>query len=447
MTRLHLNLTLLATAVALVLPSPAGAQILPAGKTAAELIREDTLRTGNNHRRYECTDLHDTPAPRGYKPFYISHYGRHGSRSDHQEEPWVRMEKQLRPAYEQGMLTYKGARAYEKVVEMCKASEGMRGMLTETGVREHAGIARRMYGRFPEVFKKGRGVDAKSSTVQRCIVSMASFTTALASCAPGLEFDILTGENYMEYIGNVDGFGEATEGSDKMLSDYKKTLSRDSTSFLAIMFKDPEEGHRLLGDAYHFQKDLVSTANYCQCFDIEDVFHRCMPFEVYYDSWSLKNRSLYLKHCNSEEFGDRRMPIMRKLAGDILERADAAVAGNGRAADLRFGHDYPLMGLGGYLDLEGPGGRWAFDEIDDNWFGSWYICMASNLQIVFYRNKAGDVLVKCLWNERETRINGLEPLTGPYYRWEDLRAYWAGRFPEDRYPLVKYENPIPAPGI
>ncbi|MCR5325945.1 MAG: hypothetical protein K6E37_04240 [Bacteroidales bacterium] len=29
---------------------------------------------------YEFADVSDSPAPAGYKPFYISHYGRHGSR-------------------------------------------------------------------------------------------------------------------------------------------------------------------------------------------------------------------------------------------------------------------------------------------------------------------------------------------------------------------------------
>ena len=40
--------------------------------------------------------------------------------------------------------------------------------------------------------------------------------------------------------------------------------------------------------------------------------------------------------------------------------------------------------------------------------------------MVFYRNAAGEVLVKVLYNEREMRIRGLEPVPWPYYRWADL---------------------------
>ena len=49
--------------------------------------------------------------------------------------------------------------------------------------------------------------------------------------------------------------------------------------------------------------------------------------------------------------------------------------------------------------------------------------MASNLQMIFYRNRKGDVLVKLLRNEVETTIPALRSVSGPYYRWDDLRGY------------------------
>ena len=52
--------------------------------------------------------------------------------------------------------------------------------------------------------------------------------------------------------------------------------------------------------------------------------------------------------------------------------------------------------------------------------------MASNLQIIFYRNKKGDVLVKFLYQEKERLLRGLEPVTGPYYRWEDVKSNLEG---------------------
>ena len=48
--------------------------------------------------------------------------------------------------------------------------------------------------------------------------------------------------------------------------------------------------------------------------------------------------------------------------------------------------------------------------------------MASNLQMVFYRNRAGKVLVKFLYQEQERMLRNLESVTGPYYDWETVKA-------------------------
>ncbi|MDE6290331.1 MAG: hypothetical protein K2M16_02250, partial [Muribaculaceae bacterium] len=40
-----------------------------------------------------------------------------------------------------------------------------------------------------------------------------------------------------------------------------------------------------------------------------------------------------------------------------------------------------------------------------------------------YNNAEGDVLVKCLLNEQEVRLPA-NPVSGPYYRWSDLRDYY-----------------------
>lgn len=46
--------------------------------------------------------------------------------------------------------------------------------------------------------------------------------------------------------------------------------------------------------------------------------------------------------------------------------------------------------------------------------------MASNLQLVFFRNAKGEILVKALLNERETALPAPTDIY-PCYRWTDLR--------------------------
>ena len=56
--------------------------------------------------------------------------------------------------------------------------------------------------------------------------------------------------------------------------------------------------------------------------------------------------------------------------------------------------------------------------------------MAGNIQMVFFRNKAGDVIVKFMHNERETSIP-VETDIYPFYHWGDVRAYYLGLLGEE----------------
>ena len=46
---------------------------------APDGIEDNLCRFGVNTNPYEYFNVAETPVPDGYKPFYISHYGRHGA--------------------------------------------------------------------------------------------------------------------------------------------------------------------------------------------------------------------------------------------------------------------------------------------------------------------------------------------------------------------------------
>ena len=64
------------------------------------------------------------------------------------------------------------------------------------------------------------------------------------------------------------------------------------------------------------------------------------------------------------------------------------------------------------------------EAAEKGWYCFEQMPMGSNLQLIFYKNPKGDVLVKILRNEKETVIPALKPWKGPYYRWKDLRDYF-----------------------
>ena len=393
---------------------------------AVQALQEDRTRAGNNLNSYEFFPIKDTKAPAGYKPFYVSHYGRHGSRSDWGGNAFLGVIAVMEQGQAKGILTPDGEMLLEGARKVLAGWDGMDGRLSQRGVREHAAIAKRLYNRYPQVFKGKKHIRAVSSTVQRCIISMNSFTNSLIRQNPQLDIRLDTGEKFMEYLDNEKGWQQKTGKAMRKSFEYMRDIPDDSLGVLSKVFTDPVAAREIVKSARHFTDDVFNTARVAEDFDIEEDIYSVLPFDAVYRRWAQNNMFLYLGHCNSVDSGAERVPMAESLVADIVTKADEAIAGGKYCADLRFGHDYPLMALVSYLGIEGVGDRLEVEEICDKWLGFWNIPMASNLQMIFYKNKAGDVLVKFLYQEQEKLLRGLEPYQGPYYKWETVKANLEG---------------------
>lgn len=74
-------------------------------------------------------------------------------------------------------------------------------------------------------------------------------------------------------------------------------------------------------------------------------------------------------------------------------------------ADLRFGHDTDLLRLVSLLDLNGYGLETEDIEEAARRWPNWRISpMGGNLQMIFYRNDTGNVIVTIRLNERPAVI-------------------------------------------
>ena len=384
-------------------------------------IADNLYRTGVNTNPYEYFPQAETPVPAGYKPFYISHYGRHGSRSDWGTGIYDLALEKYTLAHEAGILTPEGEHAYEQIADIVRMHADMNGRLTPRGAREHRAIAQRMYKKYRSVFRSGsRHVRAVSSTVPRCLVSMAAFTGELLSLDPKLDINWDTGERFMDFCSSVDP-DDVRDAAYKLIIEHAESLPPDTVTFASHVFTDPDAAREVMG---HSLKDILegtmAFAAIAGSFDLDDSLLRLYnpaDLEHYERNISL---NLFLRQCNSAEFGDRRMAVAEvgNLVNDIIERADLAIANGDCVADLRFGHDYQLLAGCARMGIAGIGERLTAEEAV-NWPGWLYSPFAGNLQIVFYRNAAQDVLVKFFINERETTLLTLPD--GPYYKWEDVK--------------------------
>ena len=389
-----------------------------------ESIDDNLYRFGVNTSPYEYFNTGETPVPAGYKPFYISHYGRHGSRSDWGDAYGQVVEK-FNKAHEAGVLSEEGEQAYQRIQTIYSLHNDMNGRLTPRGAREHRQIANRMYNKYKKVFRSGsRRVRAVSSTSPRCIVSMAAFTGELLSQDSKLDIGWDTGEKFMDYCSSVDP-QDVTMAAYKILMDYTNASKADTAYFAQHVFTDEAAAREAMGCSIaDLLNGTISFASISGSFDQDQSVINLFNVEDLKFYSRMISLNLFLRQCNSAELGDRRMavPEVGNLVADFIDKADEVIEKGDYVADLRFGHDYQLLAFCSKIGVKGIGERLTSDEAF-NWPGWLYTPFAGNFQMAFYRNKAGNVLVKCFINERETTLLGLPD--GPYYAWEDVKKAWA----------------------
>lgn len=406
---------------------------------ARALIQEDRSRAGNLHHHYEPLGCQDTPAPEGYEAFYVSHYGRHGSR-------YLSNSKELKPVVEAlesmkdaGLLTKDGEKLYADVLKLVELHEGMYGMLTQRGSAEHRGIAKRLYARVPEVFGRPErdSVCCVSTPVHRCIQSMANFTLSLKEEAPALKVSFYSGERYRDYL-NLSTDDRRSVDEARQFTNGMLESEFNADRLVRKYFTDLQKGKIGRQKPGKFFNTLFKYGSIYQCLDEEDtpdIFAHFTDDELY-TLWRIANTRNYGAMCNSVESRGERNPRAALIVADIVEKADEALAKDSHvAAHLRFAHDSGVGPLVSLLALSGNETPLHLDEVCDSWYCFQNICMATNLQIIFYRNKAGNVIVKFIHNEKERTVPALKAVDGGvYYNWKDVRKYCEK--------LIK-ENPVP----
>ena len=407
------------TALLLVLTAclTAGAQTY----NVLDVLRSDRRLVSGCEGPYRFDEAVQTPAPKGFKPFYISHYGRHGSRYAWNSATYTVIQKVLETAASVGALTPRGEQLFADFTAFYEVPLMNTGDLVELGAQQHKEIARIMAQSFPEVFADGGMVSAMSSTSQRAIVSMNAFCVSLQKYAPKVDIEgnslhtnmLIVNPNSapreirQQRVGKV----ELPETLDEFRT--RKYVYED---VLDRLFTDRgflEE----MGGKTQFLSELAALwrgyHNYCDSDWMEDIFTQ----EEALAYWEVDNYDCYVGHGGQRY---QQMPLVL----DIVDRADEAIAGSGYAAHLRFGHDTVVNAVCPLLNINGCG--YMPDKADDvkYWFQNYDTPMAANIQFILYRSKKdARILFKLLRNGQEATLPQLTPVSGPYYDWNDFRAW------------------------
>ena len=172
----------------------------------AEIIK-DFRKMGSNYYANPAPAAKYTAPPAGYRPFYLSHYGRHGSRFHQPADHYHELYRTLARADSLGKLTDLGKSLLERANFLDGYAAPRAGDLTQLGAQQHQGIAKRMVKNFPELFRNGSRVEAYASTSTRCVVSMAAFLEELRAQRPALDIHQDSGKYLMAFISPLD-FGK-----------------------------------------------------------------------------------------------------------------------------------------------------------------------------------------------------------------------------------------------
>lgn len=363
-------------------------------------------KLGGVYYAYPVTEAKMVDAPEGYEPFYISHYGRHGSRWLPNDERYIWVNKQLE---DKSRLTKLGKNVRKRLEKIWKNAEGNGGLLTPLGGRQHHQIARRMYQNFPQLFTADAHLTAHSSTVNRCKTSMENFVSELKKLNPLIQIDPITREEDMAWI----AYKSQEQRDFEQSKSWPLPISTDR--FINALFTDAS--HLSLHNREKLLSELHTIAS-----DMQDVELNVSLYDIFTEEelltvYDLNNRRMALH--NGDEIENNGIPARcaTSLWNRIEADADAAIARDGVGADLRFGHDtnlYRLLTLMG-VDTKGM----PMDAL---------LPMAANLQMIFYKNAQGKVLVQFLHNEQPARLNPeYVPVVRGFYDWEEVKQHIADR--------------------
>lgn len=399
--------------------------------TAQEEIKYDIHYSASNLLAYPGPkQVRLTEAPEGKKPFYISHYGRHGSRFLVEKKEYSDPQLVLAKADSLGKLTPLGKDVLRRVTILGDEAYNRWGELTPLGARQHQQIAKRMYERFPEVFAGDVCVDAKSTIVIRCILSMENALMQLVTMNPALRIRHDASKFDMYYMNLQDKKLRSQRRDSTINAIIQEYIDQhdQSSSLMEKLFNDADYVREQV-DARNLASGIFKLAGSIQNTESRKkiTLYDLFSDEEIYDYWRLQNILWYINYGAYPLNGGKQPYSQRNLLRKIIEEADSCIRLDSPGATLRFGHETMVLPLTCLMELDNYGLQ--TDNLESlerkGWVNFRVFPMGANIQLVFYRENPQDkdVLVKVLLNENEASLP-LKSKEEPYYKWSEIRDYY-----------------------
>ncbi|MCM1077713.1 MAG: hypothetical protein NC411_10185 [Bacteroides sp.] len=368
--------------------------------------------------------------PDSLTPVFLNHVGRHGARFLSSSKYTTMLLRLLGRADSLNTITPMG----RELTDICKfivtKTAGRWGALDSLGMAEQRAIASRAFMAYPTLFD-GTKINAISSYVPRCVMSMYEFTHQLTRLNNKVEIYTSSGrqnssllrpwdndEAYKDYI--------ASEEWHKVYEDY---LDEEVPVSVA---------ERALGRTYPFNEGEARDVS----MTIYKVLAGCAASGIGLDLakyftqpeinalWRVENLHHYLTHSAST-LSTAPPALAAALLSELIATIDGAVSNeNSFSVMLRFAHAETLMPLLALMHIHGCYYLTNyFDTVGLHWRDFFVVPMASNLQMILFRSQSGQYYVRTDLNEIPVPlIPGRQTI---YIPWATARDYLTRCLPFD----------------
>ncbi len=406
--------------------------------TVKDDFKRDMRQSAGNYWAYPDQDLPELTAdPAGYTPFFINHYGRHGSRWLIGKHLYNFPVEQLEKGERNGKLTRRGREVLAILRELRTSAQGRDGELSDIGAEQHQRIARRMYENFPTVFAGEARVRARSTVVIRCILSMQNEVDVLKSLNPALRITTDASQAEMYYMNYDDPVPKPLrDAAFKQHDEAMKQKLIKPEKFLSRLFSDKRfardsiKGQQLMIDLFDVVGNMQSHHQWEKT-DLYDLYSLDEATNV----WRYNNLRWYI-WSGETPLTQCRVDFMEaNLVRSFIEDADRAILDGNNQASLRFGHESVVLPLVCLMGINGADYQTTdLTTLDRHWQSYKIFPMACNVQMVYYKPDCGegDILVKVLLNEREATLP-VKTDCAPYYHWNDVRDYLMDKLSRQPY--------------
>lgn len=391
---------------------------------------------------YSPPPMDYTSPPPGYRPVFISHVGRHGARFLTKAGADQQVTEVLAVAEKRHVLTSMGQLVAVIAGRLQAAGKGNYERITLKGGEEQSGLGQRMRDLYAPVFT-GRGLEVVTTWKLRTQQSAEAFLKGFGKY-PGPRND----QRAPDSMDTTLRFYDLSPAYQRYKKGGAVKASLDSLDKDA---RTPAVARRVCERLFKegFVQELMASG--------KGVAFADDLYDLYAIAWSMSGELSAAGHPEDKEglrvafsrddlewldfrsgaadFLEKgpgfdsvgiQVKVAAPLLADFINSLDKAVRQPDSATDaiLRFTHAEAIAPFAALLGIRGASTPVrSIYQYHDHWQAGSIIPLSANIQWILYTGGDGSHLVKVLLNEKEV-VLPVATRTWPYYRWEDLRAYY-----------------------